>query len=511
MRACIRNLRAFVFLVSLAAPAPAGAEPFWYARAPRESIPLPARYTKSMSDWVEPYPSTGAWRQRMDTLLDGPTHLQWRLCHGDAAVEDRFVAALHRAATDGSLTPDVEARFVFTVGGGCGSGTRAERRLLCDWLRRAVRSEPAGPTRAFFYGQLLSCAEPSDRALFEEAGAPDFAVAAFYREHGPLGYSERLDVALRRSTEQLDRDGVRSAVDALSRVDDPRVANLLLALHADTSDPEMRRVLALGLGYQSDPSAFELYRRAWRAQCEARRGALGTGSGALRMLGYVVVDTRCDASALERIPPPRPQAPVDETAITYPSSAATRRAALAAFALEDRILSVWPDGAQAIGSHAPLMRRLVDLVSPDLDDLVLEEVWPALDHFDFDRGPVPGFAVVDRVGFSLGVRDERDVAQVTEELRSAVGEPHFVDAYLDGSRLRFALRPLGHRFDVEAVVAALNQFLELRGSEQRLLLLAPVRGDPSHQVLAGPRARLLEAIHAGAATPASTASDGPAF
>lgn len=513
VRMCIQNLRALALLVSVAAAASAGAEPFWYARASRESVPLPTFYTNSLSEGVEPDPSAGAWRQRMDTLLDGPTHLQWRLCHGGAAEQDRFVAALRRATADGSLTPDVEARFVFTIGGGCGSGTRAERRPLCDWLRRVVRSEPAGPARAFLYGQFLSCAEPGDRALFEEAGAPDFAVIAFHREHGPLGYSERLGVALRRSAEELDRSAVRSAVDALSRVDDPRVANLLLALHAATSDPEMRRVLALGLSYQSDPSAFELYRREWRAQCEERNSAIaaGTGGGALIALGYVVVDTRCDARALERIPPPRPPAPLDETAIAYPSSVATRRAALASFALDERILCFSPDDAQAIGSHAPLMRRLVDLVSPDLDDLVLEEVWPALDQFAFDRGPVLGFAVIDRLGFNLGVRDERELAQVTEDLRSALAEPHFVDAYLDGSRLRFALRPLGRRFDVEAVVAALNQLLELRGSEQRLLLLAPTPGDTSHQVLAGPRARLLEAVHAGAATPATAASDDRAF
>jgi len=147
------------------------------------------------------------------------------------------------------------------------------------------------------------------------------------------------------------------------------------------------------------------------------------------------------------------------------------------------------------------MRRLVDRVSPDLDDAVLEEIWPALDEVVLDRGPVPALAKVDGLGFEIGVRDEGDVAQAAQELRTALAEPHFVDAYLDGSRFRFALRPLGRRFDLETVVGALNQLLELRGSEQRLLLLAPPAGEGWLEILAGPRGRLIAAIHAGAATP----------
>jgi hypothetical protein len=225
-------------------------------------------------------------------------------------------------------------------------------------------------------------------------------------------------------------------------------------------------------------------------------------------LGYLIYDDRCDAAALKRIPAPHPPAPRVAFGSEFPSMVA-RRAALAPFALEEGI-AFSPEDAQAIGSHAPLMRRLVDRVSPDLDDLVLEEVWPALDAFALDRGPVPAFPVVDGLGFKIGVRDERDVAQVTEELRAALAEPHFVDAYLDGSRFRFALRPLGRRFDVETIVGALNQLLELRGSEQRLLLLAPPPGETWLEILAGPRGRLLEAVQAGAATPVPIA-DGHVF
>jgi hypothetical protein len=163
---------------------------------------------------------------------------------------------------------------------------------------------------------------------------------------------------------------------------------------------------------------------------------------------------------------------------------------------------VTADGAQVVGSHAPLARQLAELVHPDLDDVVFEEGWPALDRFSFDRGPTPAFAFVDRLGFRVGVRDELELAVLTEELRVAIAEPHFLDAYLDGARFRHALRARGSRYEVEAVVAALNQLLALRGSGQRLLLLAADAGTSVHRVLGGPRSRLLEAIDAGAAPPA---------
>lgn len=508
MRAWIRCVVASAAFVSVGASA-SDRDLFWYTQVPGESVPLPTRYTSPSSEWVEPYPSAGGWRRRLDTVIDGPMHLHWRLCHGDALEQDHFAKAIRLASADGSLEPDVEERLALSLGG-CGS-SRADRRPLCDWMRSLVTSEPAGPVSRFFHGQFLSCAQPEDRALFEASTAPDFVVVSFHREIGPFGYSERLAEALRRSVERSDRYAVRDAVDAFSRVDDPRVANTILALHASSSDAEIRRLLALGLVHQSNASAFELYRREWRAQCEesrAARAAAGADGATLHALGYVIYDDRCDATALKHIPPPHPPAPRVATNSEFPSMVA-RRAALAPFALEEGI-TFSPEEAQAIGSHAPLMRRLVDRVSPDLDDLVLEEVWPALDEVSLDRGPVPAVALVDGLGFRITVRDETDVAQVAEDLRAALAKPHFVDAYLDGSRFRFALRPLGRRFDLETMVGALNQLLELRRSNQRLLLLAPPPGESWFEILIGPENRLLEAVRAGAARPVPIA-DGRGF
>jgi hypothetical protein len=490
---------------SLAYATAAAADPFWYERAVPERVPVPARYTSRLPAWFEPEPSFGTWQRHIDTILDGPTHLQWRLCRGDTAVQERVVDALRRSAA-GSRDEYVETRSQMVVGAGCGSGTREEMRLRCEWLRNTVRSEPAGAVREIFFGHLLACAAAEDLTLFDSASAPDFAVIAFHRDHGPFGWSERLAGALRGRLARSEP--IDDAVEALSRVDDPRVVDLLLGLRDETAEPEVKRVLALGLAGQSDPAAFEIYRREWRIQCEERRDAIQAGSlrRPLPALGYVHVDTRCDADALQRVPSPTREQR-QPTVLAPPQPDDALRASLARFGLEEKVLSFSPDGAQAVGVHASLMRRLLDLVAPELDDLVLEETWPALDAFAFERGPEPGFTQLDRLGFKLGVRDERDVAGVTEELRAALTEPHWVDAYLDGSRLRFPLRPLGSRYDFETVVGALNQLLELRGSEQRFLLLASDREQPWPRVLAGPRDRLLAAIRAGVVRPAI---EGPA-
>lgn len=497
----LRRLLLGAWLVAASASIPAAADPFGYAQAARESAPLPARYTSALPAWFEPEPSFGTWRRHIDTILDGPTHLQWRLCRGDAAVQDRVLDAVRRSFA-GPPDDYVETWRQMVLGSGCGAGTREEMRHRCAWLRRVAPSEPDVRVRETLFWQLLICAGPGDLPLFERAETPDGAVLAFHRDHGPFGWSERLAAAVRTRFTASDPRRVEDGVAALSRIDDPRVSGLLLALRDETDDPALRRTIALGLVHQSDPTAFEVFRHEWRLQCEARRDAIATGSmsgGALHALGYVAVDTQCEADALRHAPPP------ESTARKAPTPSSSRpddalRASLARLALDEGLLSFSPDGAELVGAHAPLMRRMIDLVAPDLDDVVLEEVWPALDAFAFERGPVPGFTTVDRLGFKLGVRDERDVAQISGEIVAALAEPHWVDAYVGGSRFRFALRPLGRRFDVETVVGALNQLLELRGSEQRFVLLAPDGWQT--RVFAGPRDRLLEAIRAGVVRPA---------
>lgn len=498
-------LQISAWLIALAAPLPAGAEPFWYAQAARESVPLPVRYTSELPAWFEPEPSFGTWRRRIDTILDGPTHLQWRICRGDEAVQARVVDAVRRSFA-GSQDDYVTTRRSMVIGVGCGMGTRDERQLRCEWLRRVARSEPAGRVRDEFFGQLLSCAGPEDLALFE-ADAPDFAVAAFHRDHGPFGWSERLAGVLRNGVATSQRSAVQAAVETLSRIDDPRVARLILALLDAAEDPELRRILADGLVHQSDPDASEAFQRHLRIQCETERDAREapiSDGDALRMLGYVVRPTTpCDTIVHQPTPPPGRERR-GASVVQDPDPSHAPRASLARFTRDRGLLPLNAVDPGAVGSQAPFMRRMADLVAPDLDGLVLEEVWPALDGFAFERGSELGFTTIDRLGFTLGVRDERDVAKITDELRAALAAPHWVDAYLDGSRLRFPLRSLGSRYDIETVVGAMNELLELRGSEQRFLLLAPDQLTGWPHVLAGPRSQLLDAVRAGVVRPATT-------
>jgi len=140
--------------------------------------------------------------------------------------------------------------------------------------------------------------------------------------------------------------------------------------------------------------------------------------------------------------------------------------------------------------------------------VVFEDVWPALDAIELDRGPRETFVTVDMepsgrrppLGLRVHVpeRDGRPDREASEalarELAAALGAAHDLDAYTRGERLRFRVRPLGCSLDLGALVGAANTLLRERGSERRLVEVdAPgIRG-----IAAGPESALREAIASG--------------
>jgi len=155
-------------------------------------------------------------------------------------------------------------------------------------------------------------------------------------------------------------------------------------------------------------------------------------------------------------------------------------------------------------AHAKLLYTLVDLASPVLDDVVIEERWPALERVDLGSGPravstsVHAIPVTFRVteGEGDATFDQDDYERLRGGLETALGEPHEVIVYAGGRRYRLPIRQLGEWIDLEALVGGLNTILTARRSELRLVTLEPYC-IPCAQVLAGPRDGLVAASFAG--------------
>ena len=153
--------------------------------------------------------------------------------------------------------------------------------------------------------------------------------------------------------------------------------------------------------------------------------------------------------------------------------------------------------------HAPVMYQLIDLASPELDDVVLEERWPALETLDFGSGPKSVSSTIDGMSFPLQLAEMEDGSFDREEhdlmvtaIKSARKQPHVLTAYSRGRAYRLHIRNLGEWYDLETLLAGLNTLLAERGSDIRYATLDP-HCVPCAKVVAGPGAGLIDAAFAG--------------
>jgi hypothetical protein len=153
--------------------------------------------------------------------------------------------------------------------------------------------------------------------------------------------------------------------------------------------------------------------------------------------------------------------------------------------------------------HAPLMYELMGLVSPALDDVILEERWPALEGVDLGSGPRRVSTTIGAIPVRLHVaegegggfdRDDHD--RLRDAISSAREQPHVLVAYSEGRANRMRLRNLGEWYDLEVLLAGLNTLLADRGSELRYITLDP-HCVPCAVVVAGPGSGLIEAAFDG--------------
>jgi hypothetical protein len=168
-----------------------------------------------------------------------------------------------------------------------------------------------------------------------------------------------------------------------------------------------------------------------------------------------------------------------------------------------RLAGFNPDCAVRYCEHAPMMYQLIDLSSPELDDVVLEERWPALETLEFGSGPRSVSATIAGISFPLHVaetedggfdRDQHD--RLVTIIKGARKQPHVLTAYSRGRAYRMHIRNLGEWFDLETLLAGLNTLLAERGSDLRYATLDP-HCVPCAQVVAGPGSGLIDAAFAG--------------
>jgi hypothetical protein len=153
--------------------------------------------------------------------------------------------------------------------------------------------------------------------------------------------------------------------------------------------------------------------------------------------------------------------------------------------------------------HAPLMYQLIGLVSPELDDVVLRERWPALETLDFGSGPRSVSTAIDGIPFRLQVAEKEDGSldrdqhdRLTAEIENARKQPHVLTAYSGGRAYRLRIRNLRNWYDLETLIAGLNTLLAENGSNLRFTTLDP-HCVPCAKVVAGPGEGLIDAAFGG--------------
>lgn len=168
-----------------------------------------------------------------------------------------------------------------------------------------------------------------------------------------------------------------------------------------------------------------------------------------------------------------------------------------------RLIRFNPSCSDRYCEHAPMLYRLIDLVSPALDDVVLAERWPALEEIDLGTGPSKVATSIGGIPVTLKLAESAAGsfdAEAYESLRTAIEEarrsPHLLTAYARGRSYRLHIRQLGGWYDLEAMIAGLNAILADRGSDLRYATLDP-HCAPCAVVVAGPRDGLAEASFRG--------------
>jgi hypothetical protein len=469
-------------------------DPFVSVPLARDRVAPPDCFSAPLADCVKAAPPTDAG-QRLASPWRVPFQpdLKHRLCRGDEFARARFLEGVRQVPT-GEASRDLRQAYLSFLGGCASSG-------FCAWAD-GVAGDAA---------ELIET-----RRLFFEA--------AWRGCEGVLG-RERLA----RTAEALG-DSVEGRKPWVTSSRDERCAGL-----ARLEDPWQDLVAVHGAGCLDLGEWLERHRHdqdgaaAALEQCAGGREIRYREADCLRELAgldraravvWLSADERRGwgmsstinryARTLLRFPEPgRLEAELEQLGLVPagpPPEPGGKAAVLPAEILEryGRLARFNPSCDVRYCAHAPLLYALVDLVSPVLDDLVIEERWPALEGVELGSGSRAVSTSVHAINVTFQVAEGQDDEAVDRDqlerlrgaLEAALDEPHEILLYAGERRYRLPIRHLGEWIDLEALVGGLNTILAERCSDLRLVTLEPFC-IPCAQVLAGPRDGLVAADFAG--------------
>jgi hypothetical protein len=421
-------------------PPPAPAAELFVIATPRVTdAPIPARFTA-------PLPVTVDDLARPLRTPPGPV-IAAGLRTGDAAIQEKVVSALERAATGGTIPQQIAGYYAGLV-------DFFPSDAACEWLLSLATGTRPAPVRAWAWDSLVDCHGPGTAEAFARADAPDAAVIkwhAHYEGRDVLQYAPRFVDAAANIARTADDRAAHNIGFAFAATRDPRALDDVAALQRTIADPRRRALIALGLKRHPDPQARVLVRAACAVLAD---DPLCKDPDAATLLSDDDLPPRPprDPALEERLTelafPPRPDAP--RAFADDPSSAAdllVERGWAQSFDMET---------GQFPNDHDALLADLALLVRPALDGVVFEERPPTLDP-------------------------------TTGETRG----PYELRAYADGKRYELLAEDRGDWYDVPAVLGLLNALLAARGSDRRFLSVSP---DPQFATIIGGPARALHAL-----------------
>jgi hypothetical protein len=383
-------------------------------------------------------------------------YLQLRLCSGDPATREGLLASLrtlperepgrplYHGATWLRTAHDTLLRSCDT-------------RDHCYWVLEAAESEPAHPGRDLLWEQFARCAMPSDAPRFESTKAPIDSLVRYYegRRAPPNQYSPRLEAWVRQLVQTNQLEPLRAALLAYRNIDLPRTGETLIDLASQAGSLEMRFAIGWALRQLSHPEARKLAEqiaseeRAWRAELCQKRG-----------LHCEIPDSVIHESG------PRGWAAPSFAPEPWELDPSRRRFS----ALRS---SGWYEDEES-----RLLRDLIVFLRPELDGVVVEERWPAMDRLAIAPGAVPIQVFVNGDASILPLPPPRnDVPPEFDEsfrlqVEEALHQERIIDAYLNGERFSVSFSPEPDRLAAVELVSLANALLEAADRPSRLRILS---------------------------------------
>lgn len=498
-----------------AAARPTADGTFEYTRVQRVRAPVPARFTA-------PLPSTES--ELRNVRAHPPAGMvAAAVCSGDEALRDRLLAAVRKAAADGTLTPELVDGYRAYLGW-CGSEEK------CRWLREIVLGPDALEVRQALWHGLVQCPGAEQLEAMTSSDAPAELVVDWYinSSFGPdeqPPFTPRLaraafEVAIEGQIPLVRRVGV-----LLGRMKDPRALRTLLAIHGRLTSEDARASLLVGLHDSDDPQARRLFE--WACQRPAMehdplcrstdQPRTSRRPAAPRELEALVRDWSTDVQALVREQPARRARIVSilercAASPTHEGALCLTRLALLdrprATRIAQRMLPSLEPSSPIYDAAFPLARypepgalaaRLLELKlisqpvreepGTTVEDLLTSA--GAATRFDTETSQYPNEhdVLLEELADLTGPL----LDDVVFEERAPVDETgaYVLRAYDRGYRISTRARNNGDWYDLDAVIGLLNVLLADRASELRFVSVPT--GDQTALVVVAPRQALIDA------------------